>query len=129
MSVAFGSFTLPNAGITSRKPKRKIVVHEYDWSDENAVTDMGKGPVRIEVEGFVRTLTERDNLEQALETSSEQKLYFASENGEDGDRYHKAFVVEGPTFALTNDTAQKYTVEFIAVDPQIYVSATDAPAW
>ncbi len=124
--MKLGTVTLPGCTITGISPTAKQAIHDYDWSDECAITDMGSGPTTLSVSGIMSTEDERNDVIGACEDArtTETNLYFASIIGASDDHYYRVYT--GPC-QLTPVTATVYHYSFsaIAVVPYVYDAATD----
>ena len=94
--MKLGAVTLPGGQLAGISPSARQAIHEYDWSHEVAVTDMGSGPTTMTVSGILNGTTERLAVIAACESarSTETNLYFPSVNGASDDYYYR--VQTGP---------------------------------
>ena len=123
--MKLGDTTIPGGRFLSITPSAKQVIHQYDWSDVTAITDMGAGPTVIVVSGIALTKAERLSVAAACELArkTETYLYFASENGETDDYYYRVFT--GPMRPISR-TSTVYELSFtaVAVVPYVYDAVT-----
>ena len=125
--MKLGTTPVPGGKFASITPSAKQVIHNYDWSDECAVTDVGSGPTILSVSGVAMTLAERLAVAAACEEArgTETYLYFASENGETDDYYYR--VRTGPMRPIPRtSTTYEFSFTAIALVPYIYDTATGA---
>jgi len=123
--MKLGTLTLNNCTINTIVYAKKMVVHEYPWSDSNYVTEHGQGVTQVTISLLLNGTTDRDAFEAACHTAGAKKLYFASIVGADDDRY---YLVHTATPSITPESATLFRAEVtcFAADPFPYVTATDA---
>jgi hypothetical protein len=125
--MMLGSTTLPKATLGAISPSAKQVIHDYDWSDECDVTDMGSGPTTFTVTGWTDGETDRLAVMAACEAARkvETNLYFPSTFSATDDRHFRVFtgpMQPGPV----NASFWGYSFNCIAVVPYIYDATTGA---
>lgn len=124
--MKLGATTLPGCRIESVIPTTKQVIHDYDWSDECSVTDLGAGPTIIRVRGICSTEAERTNVITATEAarSAVTELLYPSTAGTD-DRYYRVYTSQASWKPITADVYE-YTFTATAIVPYIYDDADDS---
>lgn len=123
--MKLGTTTLPSAQLGAISPTAKQVIHDYDWSDECAVTDMGNGPTTFQVNGVAHTETERNDVIAACEDArkTETYLYYPSTASETDDRYYRVFTGPCQPGPVNPDT-YTYSFNCIAIVPYVYDAST-----
>lgn len=119
--MKLGTTTLLDATLDDISPTAKQAVHQYDWSDECLVTDMGHGPTTLRVSGLCSTLDERLDVIAACEEArtTETNLYYPSIIGASDDYYYRVFTSPARLTAISS-TLYRYSFQAIAVVPWIY---------
>lgn len=116
-------YELPKAYISERQPSTKDVFHQYDFSDHNSVTRMGRGPTRLIVPG----VCDSETLERLIFATAQNRLYtlyFPSQSGSEDDRYYQRVLcmpVRSQTLAVD---LHAYTLELHALDGHVYDTET-----
>ena len=120
---------IPGGDIDDVTFAKKMVEHQYDRSDVNHVTEMGRGITRLRISGQCGTVAERTALAAKCDQTGTKRLYYPSEiDGTEDDRY---YVVYTSGLRMRPRTATVYDVEFdaLAADPIPYVTAPAAHVW
>lgn len=117
-------YELPGGWISDRAPSKKYVLHQYEFSDHNDATHMGRGPTRLAVKGLADTAA-LESLEHATTVATLYTLYYPSEPGlPEDDRYYQRVLLMPVVSQPVKADLHRYSIEMHALDGHAYDAET-----
>jgi len=116
-------FELPRGALRSVQISVKSVDHQYEFTDYNDRTYMGRGPTKLVVHGFATT-EEREVLNSVAGRGALYTFYYPSQQGGEDDRYYQRVVVLPPSFDSHTANVHEYSIEMHALDGHVYDTET-----
>ena len=120
-------YPLPKGRITARQGSTKVVIHEYEFTDHNDATFMGRGPTRLTVGGTCTT-EELDLLDFITSSGQLLTLFYASAEGGVEDRYYRRVLALPVRPRPMTLSMHRYEIELHALDGVPY-GLNDQPVY